>query len=212
MVDEGYLGRQALAAEHPDLAARVQFEAAACFDLTQAAALKQQIDAFAKQLGKDQAKLTMDLLRGPSAGPQVMNYTQGGYAEYPYADLYDLCQRAKLNDKLSTAARAAAASVCKSMDASWSPPSACPASRVFNPARNGAFIVFPDTESWRRLRRWYTPFTPESGDYYGRWAFLEHGAIADDGKIDNWFELLDAWHDDTSDDPGRSQRLSMVRP
>jgi clostripain len=50
---------------------------------------------------------------------------------------------------------------------------------------------------------WYTPLRGRGeGAPYGHWSFLADGATPDDGEIDNWFELLDCWFDDTSEDPG----------
>ena len=46
----------------------------------------------------------------------------------------------------------------------------------------------------------------DGGAPYGRWAFLEDGATPGNGVVENWFELLDAWFDDTSDDPAGLNR------
>ena len=55
---------------------------------------------------------------------------------------------------------------------------------------------------WAELA-WYTPRDAEDElDPYGRWAFLEDGATPGNGQVENWFELLDLWFDDTSSDPG----------
>ena len=54
---------------------------------------------------------------------------------------------------------------------------------------------------------WYTPL--EAGDElapYGRWAFLADGATPGNGKVENWFELLDSWFDDPDFGPGGYNR------
>jgi clostripain len=72
----------------------------------------------------------------------------------------------------------------------------------FEPGKNSVFMVFPDMQGWRKLP-WYTPFesTTRRGPN-GGWAFLLDDANPDDGVVDNWFELMDCWYDDTSSDPG----------
>ena len=82
----------------------------------------------------------------------------------------------------------------------------------FEPGKNGAFIVFPDgdapaqgllgsTRQWQRCG-WSTPLEARDEKApYGRWAFLADGATAENGVVENWFELLDSWFDDVSKDP-----------
>ena len=38
----------------------------------------------------------------------------------------------------------------------------------------------------------------EDSDHYGRWKFLRDGATPGNRKVENWFELLDYWFDDTT--------------
>jgi hypothetical protein len=64
------------------------------------------------------------------------------------------------------------------------------------------FIVLPPTNAkdWDGLAM-YTPLAGQ-GSAYGRWAFLTDGATAGDGKVENWFELVDAWFDRADDSGG----------
>lgn len=48
----------------------------------------------------------------------------------------------------------------------------------------------------------------EEGAPYGRWSFLADGATPDDGEVENWFELMDSWFDDTTSDPGGYNRYA----
>ncbi len=207
VVDEGYQGRLQLAQrdadpEYGDLAELLKLESAAAFDLTKAAALKQAIDVFAQQLALCDSKQVMEDLRGPVTDPKIMNYTGAGFRDNPYADLYDICRRATQADGLSTEVRKAAQAICDQMSGFVISSFGMQGHKDFLPGLNGIYMLFPDTEQWRDMR-WYTPFEAAAeGDPYGRWSFLLDGAIADDGIVNNWFELLDSWHDDTSEDPG----------
>jgi hypothetical protein len=74
----------------------------------------------------------------------------------------------------------------------------------FEDGKNGVFIVLPANEKGRwRSFRWYTPLVhEEEGKAYGRWSFLADGATAGNGKVENWFELLDHWFDEAGDSGG----------
>jgi hypothetical protein len=47
---------------------------------------------------------------------------------------------------------------------------------------------------WKKFG-WYTPLAG-SGDDYGRWAFLADGATPNNGRVENWYELLVSWFAD----------------
>jgi len=204
VVEEGQRGRIAMAQRFPEEAERIQLESAACFDLTIAAQLKQEIDAMARALAQGDARESMDALRGEATDPLVMNYSGRGYPIYPYADLFDLARRIAERKELSESARQAATQVCKTMDNFVVQSFGMPGLKGFQPGKNGIFIVFPDQRAWQQLPG-YTPLEAfEETGPYGRWAFLRDGATPDNGIVENWFELMDACYDDTSGDPGGS--------
>ena len=69
----------------------------------------------------------------------------------------------------------------------------------FEEGRHGLYVVFPGGDAsaspaaaWQALR-WYHP--SEGGRGHGRYAWCADGATPGDGRVDNWFELLDAWYD-----------------
>jgi hypothetical protein len=65
----------------------------------------------------------------------------------------------------------------------------------FVPGKCGVFLVLPTTEdqdAWRRFA-WYTPRRVPGT--YGSLSWCRDGAKADDGVVQNWFELLDSWLD-----------------
>ena len=50
--------------------------------------------------------------------------------------------------------------------------------------------------------RWYNALEVDRNGY-GRYAWCLDGAEASNGEVENWFELMDAWFDDATDDsPG----------
>jgi clostripain len=212
VIEEGYLGRLAMAKRLGSHADEIAHEAAACYDLTKVKAVKRSIDAFAVALAAaGNSKAVLEYLRGPTEDATVMNYSGNRFGKRPYPDLYDLCLKASMSVDLSDEVRAAAKSVCGTVDEFVLASFGMQGFDGFEPGKNGVFIVFPDGDApsgqvaggrvWGELD-WYTPLAAESDDEpYGRWAFLADGATAGNGKVENWFELLDSWFDDTSHGP-----------
>ena len=211
VIEEGYLGRQAAAKRHPGA---VGWEAAGCYDLRAAKDVKEAVDRLAVELARSDAKEAFEQLRGPGESGTVMNYVRDQLGARPYVDLYDLCDRAASCAELSEEARRAAQVVCEAVDRFVIASFGMKRYEGFQPGRHGVFIVFPDgdapaqnlrlgpTRMWAELA-WYTPRDAQDElDPYGRWAFLEDGATPGNGQVENWFELLDHWFDDTSSDPG----------
>jgi clostripain len=214
VVEEGFEGRKAMARQHPGMADRIQHEAAACYDLGAADRVKRAVDALAVQLAaQDDSKDIFEDLRGPGSRGTVVNYVRDNFGERPYADLYDLCARAAACEDLDEPERAAAVTVCEADDDLVIASFGMHGFEQFEPGRHGVFIVFPDGDAkpggfgqqtvWSRLD-WYTPLPAEGSDEpYGNWSFLADGATPDNGRVENWFELLDCWFDAPVDgDPG----------
>ena len=198
IVAEGGAGRRANGEEH---------EAISGYDLTKAAAVKTAVDAWAVQLARSGSKETLESLRGPGREGFALNYARDRIRGAPFIDLHDLAQRAAVCERLDERTREASAAVAKAVDelvvASWG------GSRLprFKAGASGIWIVFPDGDEivdpaadqaarlWSRCR-WYTPLLVERT--YGRLAWCKDGAVSGNGKVENWFELLDSWFDDTS--------------
>jgi clostripain len=178
VVDEGALGRAA-AKKAGD---RVHHESAGCYDLRAADDVKRAVDRFAAALGGSAARTMLFELHAA-----CMNYDDRG----PFVDLYDLAAKAAANEKLLPDVRSAAAELAKQVDRFVLTSFGMDAYPGFLPGKHGVFIVLPAApDRWSRFK-WYSPL-PQTGDDYGRWAFLSDGATAGNGKIENWFELLDA--------------------
>jgi len=218
VIEEGHRGRQALVERYPDMREHLGHEAAACYDLREADAVKRAVDTFARSLAaQDGSKEVLENLRGPGDAGTVMNYVRDVFEQRPYVDLYDLAARAERCAELTDEVRAAAADVCTAVDALVIASFGMHGLKGFEAGRHGIFIAFPDGDAqaqgalgahtvWSQLR-WYTPLGAGDGrEDYGRWSFLADGATPDNGRVENWFELLDSWFDETAEDPGGHNR------
>ena len=201
VIEEGRRGRELAAREHPERASR---EAAAVYDLRKAADVKRALDALAVGLAAEDSKEFFCEMRGPGPIGDAINYDGDG----PFVDLYDLCRRAEDCDAFSDEVRARARAVADATDELVLGSFGMSSYQGFEPGRHGVFVVFPANRPgrWKEASRWYTPLAfEEHGKDYGRWAFLAEGAIPTNGKVDNWFELLDLWFDE-ADEAGGANR------
>ena len=197
VMEEGRRGRELAMKERPE---NVEHEAAACYDLRQAKTVKQAIDAMAVALAaSDDAKDYFLEMRGPGPIGDALHYDEGG----PFIDVFDLCRRAADCDALSDEVRARAEVATEAIDAFVLASFGMSGYAGFESGKNGVFIILPANQPgrWKNLS-WYTPLAhDEGGKDYGHWAFLADGATPSNGKVDNWFELLDSWFD-AADDAG----------
>lgn len=215
IVEEGGLGRRLRAEREPRLAEHLAHEAVTCLDLDRAAAVKRAVDALAVALAAADTKATMLEVRGSAPDAEAtLDYARGRVQPFPYFDLFDLATRIADDRRFDAAVREAARAVAAATDemvlASWGGGSL----RRFAPGRTGVWITFPDGDARVRTRggderqlwslcRWYTPHRADG--VYGSLAWCRDGATAGNGKIENWFELLDAWFDAGAADGGANR-------
>ena len=188
-------------AAHPDEAARLGREAAACYDLRRAAAVKERVDNFARELSlqpnsQELLEALRDGARAGGAGEAtdgaagaVMNYVGDHFGAMPYVDLFALAERASRCEALDRETRDAATELMGAVDELVVASFGMDGLTGFEPGHHGVFIAFPDGDReveraigsstvWSRMG-WYTPLAPsEPGQPYGRWAFLADGATA----------------------------------
>lgn len=216
-VEEARKGRLAFAERRPEQRGLVDFEAGAAFDLTAIDAVKRAVDEFARSLWRADAKAILgEALRG---GPEglVLNYVANELdGERPFVDLYDLLSRAAKCEKLDESTRANAKLAMVAVEKLLIGSFGMSGYKGFEPGRNGLFVVFPvegvgkgeaaapkrAPHGWSALT-WYSPNElkrPKST--VGNLAWCRDGAIAGDDKVENWFELLDAWFDTGSGTDG----------
>ena len=196
VIEEGKKGREFMEKARPGSCTH---EAAGAYDLRRAADVKHNLDALAVALSQEEAREVFMEMRGPGPIGDAIRYEESG----PFVDLYDLCQRAAACDALSERVRKHAAAVAQSVDALMLASFGMNAYAGFEDGKHGVFVVLPaDVPGRWRNFNWYTPkASMDGGKDYGHWAFLADGATEGNGKVENWFELLDSWFD-TPDDAG----------
>ena len=198
VIEEGRRGRERMAERHPD---RVGSEAAGCYDLRRSADVKRAVDALAVALAGSDSMEVFCEMRGPGPIGDALSYDGG---DGTYVDLYDLCLRATGCDLLTDEVRARAEDVMEAVDEFVVASFGMDSYEGFEGGKNGVFIVFPSNVPgrWRDFR-WYTPLPfEEDAKDFGSWAFLADGAVPGNGKVENWFELLDVWFDEADDAGG----------
>jgi clostripain len=197
VIEEGRRGRELAAKARPERAAH---EAAACYDLRRSKEVKRAVDALAVALAaSEDAKDYFMEMRGPGPIGDAMTYDEGG----PFIDLYDLCRRTAECDALSDTVRARSRAVMDALGSFVLASFGMSAYEGFESRKNGVFIILPEDDPgrWKQFT-WYTPLANrEVGKDHGHWSFLADGATPGNGKVENWFELLDAWFD-AADDAG----------
>jgi clostripain len=181
VIEEGYKGRQA----HRQMI----HESAGCYDLHRVAEVKKAVDALSVELARAKAKDVVLEVRG-SGKDGVMYYSGDG----TNVDLYDMCRRLASSDRLPGEVREAAKRVMQSVERFMIGSFGMSAYKGFESGKNGVYIVLPSgrPDCWKEFR-WYTP-TAGPGKI-GRWSFLRDGATEGNGVVENWFELLDSWFD-----------------
>jgi clostripain len=197
VIEEGKKGRELAAKARPE---RFVHEAAGAYDLRQAAGVKRALDTLAVALASEDSREVFMEMRGPGPIGDAIRYEENG----PFVDLYDLCRRAAGCDALSEQVRALALDVCKNVDALMLASFGMSAYAGFEDGKHGVFVNLPPDQPgrWRNFV-WFTPGKHvEGGKDVGGWAFCADGAVAGNGKVENWFELLDAWFDEADDAGG----------
>jgi hypothetical protein len=171
--------------------ARVAYEAVGCFDLARAGAMKQAIDALARELGGADTKAACAEARGPGPGGFALNYAQDRLERAPFVDLH---RRGRASRRCDAPAgegprgRAAGAGRRRRVRSRLVGGTALPR---FVPGRSGIYVTLPDGDApagprgstmWARCR-WYSP-GPVPG-VYGKLAWCKDGAEPGNGVVEN---------------------------
>lgn len=194
---------------------KFNFEAWACCDLSEVAAVKRAVDKLAVSLAHTDGRESLEAVRGFGKEPVATNYMARGGEEndwlyYPFFDLYDLADRVKASDTFRPVVRERAGEVASAVDMLVVSSFGQGLYKGFRPGKSGVSIVFPDGGAKHKGKRhwaycrWYSPLdVRESGnDSFGLYAWCKDGATPANDKVENWFELLDAWYDTTNDRTG----------
>jgi clostripain len=193
VTDQGYQGRQAAVKSGQ----KMTREAAGCYDLRKAGAVKKAVDVLSQKLAQanDAQGIVLDV-RG-TARDGVFKYSDDG----SNVDLYDLCRRLAVCDRLPPDVQEAAKGVMDAVERFMIASFGMSAYKGFEPGKNGVYIVLPSGAPgcWKQFA-WYTPLAGKGK--VGRWSFLADGATPGNGVVENWFELLVKWFDEPDEKGG----------
>lgn len=188
VIEEGHRGRQ----EAGRRGGGPSRESAGCYDLKQSGKVKAAVDEMSRTLAKSDSR--NEFLK---VGRRAFHYDERQHSP----DLYELCKLASSCDQLSAEVRKASEAVMKTVDEFMIASFGMDGYPGFESGKHGVFISLPPrAASWKRFA-WYTPLAGKK-EYIGNWSFLRDGATQGNGKVENWFELLDQWFDEQSDDGG----------
>jgi len=184
-----------------------------CYDLTKVGGLKKSVDVMAQNLASGAKKEDVETCRGLGR-PKTTFYLQAEMNRMlsgaSYFDIYGLAKNLSSSDRLSEAVKANARAVAQGADDvvvfSYAQPDDYPG---FEEGKHGLYIFYPFGD-WKlqgkphwAYQYWYSPLDmtkePELESQrirpYGKYLWCKDGAKAGNGKVENWFELLDSWYD-----------------
>lgn len=191
---------------------RKENQTLSCYTAEGVIRVKNQLDILAGLLKEERE--TMNSLRGTGRllQDETLHYFNSRNVEewvnYPFVDLYDMAKKmvASGSFPLETARQAEilASLVDEAVIYSFS------GGYYSRAVRNttGLSIFFPDgsrTYNGKRMwayQCWYNAvYLPDykPGTYYGKLLFCIDNAVPNNGKVENWFELLDSWFDAEGD-------------
>ncbi len=194
------------------------YESCTSMNLSKAAAVKSAVDRLAALLHQHDAKAALETLRGPGPKPNAMQYTfniDRRWARMPYFDLTNLANLIARSNAFHDDVRAAARDVAHAADGLILDSFGMHSLAGFEPGEFGVSITFPDGdaplpknhESGGKSAWWAFSRHEDDGEIgYGLWSFSRDGATPGNGVVETWFELMDAWYDDTSTGPGGHNR------
>ncbi|MBI3819461.1 MAG: hypothetical protein HY286_12265 [Planctomycetes bacterium] len=180
------------------------------FDLSAVANAKLCVDALARCLWKDGSKTELMALRGSGLDARTYVYVwpeRDADLTMPYVDVANLCERIVGDNGFSVEARALAMRAVEAVDAVVANSCGFAHYSGFTPGRHGLYLVFPEGDrqtrggkSYWESTSWYSPLRVEAKrNAYGRYEWCSDGAVPGNHKVDNWFELMDAWFDVATD-------------
>ncbi|KGN02208.1 clostripain [Clostridium novyi A str. 4570] len=195
-----------------------------CYDLTKAENIKKSFDKLAVDLSTKNKKSAIEKLRGSKTNVNLIHYfnekDQLDWIEYPYFDIYDLCERISKETDFDEETQKLAKDVMKNVDSmvlySFGGKKFKGVGK-FKEGKNGLSVFLPDGNRiytsrysnakiphWQ-IQSWYNSIdTVASGlnNPYGKLSWCKDGQDPEINKVGNWFELLDSWFDKTNGPDG----------
>lgn len=183
------------------------------YDATKVGDVKTSIDNLAVNLSNENKKSEIEKLRGSRNNTNLMHYfdeyNEQEWIEYPYFDIYDLCEKINKGNNFSNETKRLA-SICMDKIDEMVVYSFGGPSKEFKEGKNGLSIFLPDGDKkystyynsiphWT-IQSWYNSIdTVQYGlPPYGKLAWCQDGQDPRENKVGNWFELLDSWFDKTN--------------
>ncbi|AWZ48895.1 clostripain [Clostridiaceae bacterium 14S0207] len=201
------------------------------YDLSKVEEVKNSIDKLSVNLSKENEKEALEKLRGSKKNISLIHYfneyerdndgtslEENLWIQYPYFDIYDLCEQITKSNDFSRHTKELASSVMKNVDDmvvySFGQ-RAYDGKTGFKEGKNGLSIFLPDGSRRLRTRKGYIPHWAfqygynaidtqalvQNGDY-GKLSWCRDGIDPEINKVGNWFELLDSWFDINNDSRG----------
>lgn len=170
-------------------------ESLAATDLSQIVALKSAIDQFAAAIHKEDRKGDIESIRNNS-----VNFNHDGDAKenYPYFDLYDVAKNivnGGFSSNLNSASNNVIAAMKSAIIADYGDDGNGQSyfSGLDSAANRGLSIFFTRSSGYYNIQReWYVSGAPLDGELYG---YIDFANTTDDGSVNTWKELMDAWYD-----------------
>ncbi|MGO5064878.1 MULTISPECIES: clostripain [unclassified Clostridium] len=187
------------------------------YDAAKVEDVKRSIDDLAVNLSNENKKDEIEKLRGSRNNTNLMHYfdeyNEQEWIEYPYFDIYDLCEKINEGNNFSNETKTLA-SICMDKIDEMVVYSFGGPSKEFKEGKNGLSIFLPDGDKkystyynsiphWT-IQSWYNSIdTVQNGlPPYGKLTWCQDGQDPRVNKVGNWFELLDSWFDKTNEADG----------
>ncbi|EJP6471995.1 clostripain [Clostridium botulinum] len=187
------------------------------YDAAKVEDVKRSIDNLAINLSNENKKDEIEKLRGSRNNTNLMHYfdeyNEQEWIEYPYFDIYDLCEKINKGNNFSNETKTLA-SICMDKIDEMVVYSFGGPSKEFKEGKNGLSIFLPDGDKkystyynsiphWT-IQSWYNSIdTVQNGlPPYGKLTWCQDGQDPRVNKVGNWFELLDSWFDKTNEADG----------
>ena len=194
------------------------YESCTLMDLRKSAEVKAASDRLASMLHRHDAKEALEAVRGPGPSPHAMQYTfniEERWPSMPYFDLANLAEMIAQSDAFHAEVRAAARDLVRAATGLVVHSFGMHSLHGFEAGKHGVSITFPDgdarlpTASGAADRRAWWALSRSENDVevgYGLWSFSLDNATRNNGVVETWFELMDAWYDEPAAESGGHNR------
>jgi len=182
----------------------------ALYDTEKCADVKKSLDALFVALKDNSADIENIRGEGEIGQANTLFYFDGSsldeWIDYCYFDIYDVCKKIESFDIFSQEIKDYAKILQESINNTILYSFSGEYFERFENNANGLSFFFPNGDAlyygekvWK-YQNWYN--AKESANSYGRLAFCSDNAVAENGVVENYFEVLDYWFDNQNDEGG----------